>query len=74
MAKLLTVRSVARSDVEISTEKLASVLDDKAANLRGLSEKYRKDARYLNMRSWYAQLMVGGIVIVMLLLYFRFWW
>jgi vesicle transport protein SEC22 len=51
-----------------------AVLDDKAAGLATLSKKYRQDARYLNMKSWYTQLTIGGVVLFMLLLYFRFWW
>lgn len=53
---------------------ICAVLDDKAAGLATLSKKYRQDARYLNMKSWYTQLAIGGVVLFMLLLYFRFWW
>ncbi|CAH3038077.1 vesicle-trafficking protein SEC22b [Pocillopora verrucosa] len=51
-----------------------SVLDDKAGNLRFQSEKYKKDATYLNLRSAYAKYAAVGTIFVVLLIYVRFWW
>ena len=53
---------------------LFSVLDDKAGNLRFQSEKYKKDAAYLNLRSAYAKYAAVGVVVLILVIYFRFWW
>ncbi|CAH3024169.1 unnamed protein product [Porites evermanni] len=51
-----------------------SVLDDKAGNLRFQSEKYKKDATYLNLRSAYAKYAAVGTIFVVLMIYIRFWW
>ena len=51
-----------------------SVLDDKAGNLRFQSEKYKKDATYLNLRSSYAKYAAVGTIFVVLMIYIRFWW
>ncbi|XP_001634368.2 vesicle-trafficking protein SEC22b isoform X1 [Nematostella vectensis] len=51
-----------------------SVLDDKAGNLRFVSEKYKKDAAYLNLRSAYAKYAALGIVCTIIIIYVRFWW
>uniref|UniRef100_A0A673GTA2 Vesicle-trafficking protein SEC22b-B-like n=1 Tax=Sinocyclocheilus rhinocerous TaxID=307959 RepID=A0A673GTA2_9TELE len=51
-----------------------SALDSKASNLSSLSKKYRSDAKYLNTRSTYAKLAAGGVFIIMLIVYIRFWW
>lgn len=51
-----------------------SVLDDKAGNLRFQSEKYKKDAAYLNLRSAYAKYAAVGVVVLIIVIYFRFWW
>ncbi|XP_020906668.1 vesicle-trafficking protein SEC22b [Exaiptasia diaphana] len=51
-----------------------SVLDDKAGNLRFQSEKYKKDATYLNLRSAYAKYAALGIVCTIVIIYLRFWW
>lgn len=50
------------------------VLDDKAGNLRFQSEKYKKDATYLNLRSAYAKYAAVGTIFVVLMIYIRFWW
>lgn len=50
------------------------VLDDKAGNLRFQSEKYKKDATYLNLRSSYAKYAAVGTIFVVLMIYVRFWW
>ena len=50
------------------------VLDDKAGNLRFQSEKYKKDATFLNLRSAYAKYAAVGTIFVVLMIYIRFWW
>jgi len=49
-----------------------SVLDDKARDLSMQSQKYRKDARYLNLRSSYAKIGVICVVIALFLLFLRY--
>ncbi|XP_074654342.1 vesicle-trafficking protein SEC22b-like [Tubulanus polymorphus] len=51
-----------------------SVLDDKASSLSTLSQKYRQDAKYLNLRSMYAKVGAAAVIIVIFFLYIRFWW
>lgn len=53
-----------------------AALDSKASNLSVISQKYRKDARYLNLRSTYAKIAAIVIVIIVLLLFLRYtiWW
>ncbi|CAH1787521.1 unnamed protein product [Owenia fusiformis] len=51
-----------------------SVLDDKSRNLSTLSQKYKKDAKYLNLRSTYAKVGAAVVIIVIFLLYMRYWW
>jgi len=53
---------------------LLSVLDDKAGQLKFQSEKYKKDAKYLNLRSKYAKIAALGIITTIILIYIRFWW
>ena len=50
-----------------------TALDDKAQNLRAMSDKYKKNANKLNMQSTYAR--IGGIVllIIILLLVLKFY-
>lgn len=60
-------------DVLQRGEKL-SELDNKASNLSFVSQKYRKDAAYLNLRSSYAKIAAIVIVVIVFLLFFRFWW
>lgn len=48
------------------------VLDDKARDLSSESLKYRKDAKYLNMRSSYVKIGAICIVVVLLLLFLRY--
>ncbi|XP_041368399.1 vesicle-trafficking protein SEC22b-B-like [Gigantopelta aegis] len=50
-----------------------SVLDSKASNLSTLSQKYKKDAKYLNLRSSYFKIAIGVILVVFMLLFFRYW-
>ncbi|CAN7937012.1 unnamed protein product [Ixodes hexagonus] len=47
-----------------------SELDSKASNLSLLSQKYKKDARYLNLRSTYAKLAAVAVVVFVGFLYF----
>ncbi|KAL1423512.1 vesicle-trafficking protein SEC22 isoform X1 [Dermacentor variabilis] len=47
-----------------------SELDSKASNLSLLSQKYKKDARYLNLRSTYAKIAAVSVVIFVAFLYF----
>lgn len=47
-----------------------SELDTKAQNLSILSQKYKKDATYLNTKSMYVKAAAGCIVVVVFLLYF----
>jgi len=54
-----------------------AVLDDKARDLSMQSRKYKQDAKYLNLRSTYAKIGAICVVIVLFLLflrYFIFWW
>lgn len=47
-----------------------SELDNKATNLSALSQKYKKDARYLNLRATYAKIAFGGVIALVIFLYF----
>ncbi|XP_055599303.1 vesicle-trafficking protein SEC22b-like [Uranotaenia lowii] len=47
-----------------------SELDTKTQNLSMLSQKYKKDATYLNRKSLYVKGAVAGIVIIVFILYF----
>nr|CAI5870460.1 unnamed protein product [Callosobruchus analis] len=47
-----------------------SELDSKTQNLSMLTEKYKKDATYLNTKSMYVKAAVGGIVLLVIVLYF----
>jgi len=49
-----------------------STLDDKAQGLSVLSQKYKKDAKFLNMKSTYAKIAAVLIVIVVFFLFLRF--
>ncbi|EDV28157.1 Vesicle-trafficking protein SEC22b [Trichoplax sp. H2] len=51
-----------------------SVLDDKASHLSMHSQKYKKDAKYLNLRSTYAKYAVIGFLFFLIVIYLRFWW
>ncbi|XP_063152399.1 vesicle-trafficking protein SEC22b-B-like [Candoia aspera] len=51
-----------------------SALDSKASNLSTLSKKYRHDAKLLNSRSAYAKAAATSLILVVFLLYIRFWW
>jgi len=50
-----------------------SALDDKASNLATLSQKYKKDAHYLNLKSSYAKIGAVLVIIVIFLLFLRYW-
>jgi vesicle transport protein SEC22 len=50
-----------------------SALDDKASNLATLSQKYKKDAHYLNLRSSYFKIAAIVVVIIVFLLLIRYW-
>ncbi|KAL3277297.1 hypothetical protein HHI36_012647 [Cryptolaemus montrouzieri] len=45
-------------------------LDTKTQNLSILSQKYKKDATYLNTKSFYVKLAAGGVVLLVFFLYF----
>ncbi|XP_030754693.1 vesicle-trafficking protein SEC22b-B [Sitophilus oryzae] len=47
-----------------------SELDTKTQNLSMLTQKYKKDATYLNTKSMYVKAAVGGIVVLVFFLYF----
>jgi len=49
---------------------LLSELDSKAQNLSMLSQKYKKDAAYLNMKSTYMKITAGCIAVAVIVLYF----
>lgn len=49
-----------------------SELDSKAQNLSIMSQKYKKDARSLNMKSLYIKLFLGFTLIFVVFLYFRY--
>ncbi|KAI0228164.1 Vesicle-trafficking protein SEC22b [Lamellibrachia satsuma] len=50
-----------------------SVLDDKASMLSTQSQKYKKDAHYLNLSSSYAKIAAILVIIVVFLLFIRYW-
>lgn len=45
-------------------------MDSKAQNLSILSQKYKKDATYLNLSSAYAKAAAGCVVVFVFVLYF----
>ncbi|XP_037026577.1 vesicle-trafficking protein SEC22b-B [Bradysia coprophila] len=47
-----------------------SELDTKTQNLSMLSQKYKKDATYLNQKSMYVKAAAAGIVVFVFILYF----
>jgi vesicle transport protein SEC22 len=47
-----------------------SELDNKASNLSMMSQKYKKDARYLNLSQTYAKAAAAGVIIFVVFLYF----
>lgn len=49
---------------------LFAELDSKTQNLSMLSQKYKKDATYLNRKSMYVKGAVAGVVILVFILYF----
>ncbi|VDI11805.1 vesicle transport protein SEC22, partial [Mytilus galloprovincialis] len=51
-----------------------SALDMKASNLSSVSQKYKKDSAYLNLRSSYAKIAAIIIVVIVFLLFIKFWW
>ncbi|CAK8673839.1 unnamed protein product [Clavelina lepadiformis] len=51
-----------------------SDLDDKASNLASISKKYKQDAHYLNLRSSYAKIAAVVILLVVFIIYIRYWW
>ncbi|KAJ8039481.1 Vesicle-trafficking protein SEC22b [Holothuria leucospilota] len=50
-----------------------SELDNKAQNLSTLSQKYSHDAKYLNLRSRNAKIAAVVTVIVLFLIFLRYW-
>ncbi|CAG0921704.1 unnamed protein product [Notodromas monacha] len=61
--KKLTPQSPPRCSIE-------SELEGKAHGLSMMSQKYKKDARYLNLSSTYAKVAAVGVVLFVLFLYF----
>ncbi|KAG0718829.1 Vesicle-trafficking protein SEC22b-B [Chionoecetes opilio] len=47
-----------------------SDLENKASGLSSLSRTYHKDAQYLNMRSTFAKIAAGGVLTLVVVLYF----
>lgn len=47
-----------------------SELDSKTQNLSMLSQKYKKDATYLNRKSMYVKAAAAGIVFLVFIIYF----
>jgi len=45
-------------------------LDNKASNLSMMSQKYKKDARYLNLSQTYAKAAAAGVIFFVVVLYF----
>jgi len=57
-------------DDVINRGAVLSEIDYKAQNLSLLSQKYKKDATYLNFQSMYAKAAAGFIVVFVFILYF----
>jgi len=57
-------------DDVINRGAVLSEIDYKAQNLSLLSQKYKKDATYLNMQSMYAKAAAGCVVVFVFILYF----
>ncbi|KAI1290347.1 Vesicle-trafficking protein SEC22b-B [Halotydeus destructor] len=47
-----------------------SDLDNKASNLSLMSQKYKKDARYLNLSQTYAKAAAAGVIFFVIIIYF----
>lgn len=45
-------------------------MDNKASSLSVMSQKYKKDARYLNLRATYAKIAAGAVVVFVIIVYF----
>ena len=45
-------------------------LDNKASSLSMMSQKYKKDARYLNLSQTYAKAAAAGVIVFVIFLYF----
>lgn len=56
--------------INIIKMSLFSELNTKTQNLSMLTEKYKKDATYLNTKSMYVKAAIGGIVCLVVILYF----
>ena len=57
-------------DDVINRGAVLSELDQKAQNFNILTQKYKKDATYLNLKSAYAKAAAGFIVVFVFILYF----
>jgi len=57
-------------DDVINRGAVLSEIDYKAQNLSVLSQKYKKDATYLNFQSVYAKAAAAGILVFVFILYF----
>ncbi|XP_071523049.1 vesicle-trafficking protein SEC22b-B-like [Panulirus ornatus] len=70
--ELRDVQSILRDNIDNVLERGASLedLEMKGSNLVVQSQKYRKDAQHLNLRSLYAKAVAGSIVALLLILYF----
>lgn len=51
-----------------------SELGDKASSLASMSQKYKQDAHFLNLRSSYAKIAAVVIVLIVFIIYLRYWW
>lgn len=51
-----------------------SDLDTKANSLSMMSQKYKKDARYLNLSQTYAKVAAAGVIVFVIFLYFWVLW
>jgi len=60
-------------DDVLARGEVLSVLDSKASNLSTQAMKYKKDAKYLNLRSSYAKIGAVVVLVVLLLLFLRYW-
>lgn len=73
LAATIHITVILNSIVKMSLENcfcFFSELDSKTQNLSMLTEKYKKDATYLNTKSMYVKAAVGGIVFLVFILYF----
>jgi hypothetical protein len=51
----------------------SAALDDKASNLATMSQKYKKDAHTLNLKSSYAKIAAVIVILLIFVLFIRYW-